>query len=698
MNYNYIHQEFSPAVVRMQDVGTAYLIDSENGYLLTASHVLNDLAGKNEDMRVIMGQPPYSEFSFKVVKQFDPNDTDVALLQLVPPNAMRNTRALDIAFLVPDYDSPLFAMGYPQYGGQAQIILKDGGVSFAGSTPGGIIEINHTTEGGDSGGVLVDEYGDAIAICEEQTAHNAKGRYLPLVSINKILDEIPVSNRMKQLEDQIINGQIDMDSLKQELKKTSKSPSNLEIYIWTQKVNKSPEFMNKIAPYVNCPLLQAFSERHILDAITPFMGRLDPVGKSRANYEMAQKEYSLGNYDEAKKFAQKSASEEGIDFIANTALLGASLYVGAIGDLKNVEGANVIQQDAVPLAATLDSGEVRSYLVQWVATISSQKSEIGHPSEPLKGWLTDTRQCKWSIETEITRKVYFINPQEGFATEQSVSKVFSGGSQNEGSSFVVQTLRSENCNDADARYKKDLNDARSTLMSLFPNTVTKDREVVQADIMRVPHVKKVEVTPSPSHSTARPPDNGSQPPSETHGTTDSVDTRVQRHGTEDAATAVVGKNQVGNITQAPCSVTQIGGQGNQATTNCVTVRSLTPQEKAELVENLKKGPPGIATVWAVETGQNLGMEIYDALKAAGWQMQEPEVQMMFIKNPMHEDIDVFVHGEPGDTGQFSPSDPTTVTLMRSLAALKRFKSGGLARSENVAKGVIKISVGPPVPN
>ena len=77
-------------------------------------------------------------------------------------------------------------------------------------------------------------------------------------------------------------------------------------------------------------------------------------------------------------------------------------------------------------------------------------------------------------------------------------------------------------------------------------------------------------------------------------------------------------------------------------------------------------------------------------------MQDSEVQMMFLGRPMHEDIDVFVHGESGDTGSFSISDPPTVNLMHSLAGLKRFKSGGLGRSENVAKGVIKVSVGPPI--
>jgi len=159
-----------------------------------------------------------------------------------------------------------------------------------------------------------------------------------------------------------------------------------------------------------------------------------------------------------------------------------------------------------------------------------------------------------------------------------------------------------------------------------------------------------------------------------------------------------GSVQTGSINTGPCSNVQIGGQGNQATTNCETSRSLTPEEKTQFIKSLRQGPPGTVTVWAVESSQNLGMEIYDALKVAGWQMQEPEVQMMLLAEPMHEDIDVFVHGDPGETGTFSTSDPPTVTLMHSLSSLGRFKSGGMGRSDRVAKGTVKVVVGPPAPN
>jgi hypothetical protein len=93
--------------------------------------------------------------------------------------------------------------------------------------------------------------------------------------------------------------------------------------------------------------------------------------------------------------------------------------------------------------------------------------------------------------------VYFLDPQGQTATEQSTSKVFSGGFHNEGSSFVFQNLRSENCGDADGRFKSDLKDAHLAVSSLFLKVVREDRETVKADLLRLPNVKTVGVPPAP---------------------------------------------------------------------------------------------------------------------------------------------------------------------------------------------------------
>ena len=101
----------------------------------------------------------------------------------------------------------------------------------------------------------------------------------------------------------------------------------------------------------------------------------------------------------------------------------------------------------------------------------------------------------------------------------------------------------------------------------------------------------------------------------------------------------------------------IGGNNDgAATVNNFGVRwRLTPDENQQFIENLKRAPVGTVSVWAVESGQALGENLYDALKAAGWHMQESEVQLMFLGHPMHEDIDAFVHGCPAALVHFQYS-------------------------------------------
>ncbi|MGO9574313.1 MAG: serine protease [Terriglobales bacterium] len=498
----HISAEFSSAVVRVQDIGTAYLIDSKNGYLLTAKHVLDQLVHSQKEPKVILGEYPYSKISFHEVRpnpNYDPAKFDVSLIQLDPSNAMENVRAFDITFGPPTADSKLFAMGYPVYGQPSEIILKSSAAPYAGFFPGrtGMFETDRPTTGGDSGGVLVDESGDAVAICVNQDDDEKKGVYVPILLIRDIFEGLPASDRMQQLQAQIISGPVKPDFLKQFFRKNSRNPTNLEVFIWTQNISQSSKVLDKVSAYYKCPLMNVFADRHITEAQLTFRPNMDPTNRSTTNLVVAQRAYSVGDNEAATQFVTKSVEESSVSQLAAFIKQRAVLFRGAIEDQKSLGGAEVVQQDAIPFVATLESGGNKNYLVQWIATIAPQKSEIGHPSEPLKGWLTDTRQCKWEITTEILRKVYFIDQEGRTATEQSVSKVFSGGFHNEGSNFVFQNLRAENCGDADARYKSDLKDAHMAVSAVFLQVVREDREVVKADLSHLPNVKGVEIPPEP---------------------------------------------------------------------------------------------------------------------------------------------------------------------------------------------------------
>jgi hypothetical protein len=87
-------------------------------------------------------------------------------------------------------------------------------------------------------------------------------------------------------------------------------------------------------------------------------------------------------------------------------------FVGVVlGGLMALEALHVnaqetLQQDAKPITASYESGAVEHYVVRWTGLREVNHREDGHPSEPLKGWFTDTRQCRWEIDSRIVRRAY----------------------------------------------------------------------------------------------------------------------------------------------------------------------------------------------------------------------------------------------------------------------------------------------------
>ncbi|HEX4038645.1 MAG TPA: hypothetical protein VHX37_11355 [Acidobacteriaceae bacterium] len=152
----------------------------------------------------------------------------------------------------------------------------------------------------------------------------------------------------------------------------------------------------------------------------------------------------------------------------------------------------VVQTDAKPIKVVYNSGEVEHYIVRWQGTRKIDHHEDGHPSEPLKGWLTDTRQCFWSIDTQILRRVYLLNHNgQEFAQDELTSPLVEHFA-NKGSDYVVTQLRPENCNDADTRYKSDVADSTKHMAQVFSSVAGPDYQAVLAKMRAWPGVKSVE--------------------------------------------------------------------------------------------------------------------------------------------------------------------------------------------------------------
>jgi hypothetical protein len=498
----YIQQHFSAAVVKVQDVGTAYLIDAEHGYLLTAGHVLDQLTAKNEPYEILTGQSSSQHLPFLVSKRLQ--NLDVALLQLTKADALKNVRALDIAFEAPDFDAFLFVMGYPQYGQQKQIFLRGGDAKVDSYPPSGFVEINHITAGGSSGGPLIDAFGDAVATCQEEIADHQVGRYLPHLEFEELLNDIPVTSRMQGIEKRLLTGATSVDEFKQLLERgNSQSPTNLELYVWLHKLGASPASWRTIsAKYLRCPLMPALVERHIPDAIYPLVASQQSPQAGEVKLALAQREYTMGRTNIAAQLANESLASFSEASPTASPLRQKALLLGWAIDQQNkieqksdAENVRVIRQQVVPVSVTLDSGVVEKYLVHWLGTVASTKSEEGHPSEPLKGWFTDTRKCHWSIQSEVVRKVYYVDQKGQASTDNGVTRVFHSGFGNQGSDFVLTQLRPENCGDSAARYQSDVNDAQAAVATKFHSIIMEDRERLAEELRTLPHVANVTVLP-----------------------------------------------------------------------------------------------------------------------------------------------------------------------------------------------------------
>jgi len=156
---------------------------------------------------------------------------------------------------------------------------------------------------------------------------------------------------------------------------------------------------------------------------------------------------------------------------AAKSFVGCLIAVSLIGSCV---AADVLQQDAKPVTVVYKNGDVEHYIVRWTGTRDINHYEDGHPSEPLNGWFTDTRQCHWSIDTRVIRKVYIVNHNGQEYVQEQFTTPLVENFANKGSDFVLTQLRPENFGDANARFQSDVADSAKHMSEVFGPNVAKD--------------------------------------------------------------------------------------------------------------------------------------------------------------------------------------------------------------------------------
>lgn len=374
-------------------VGTAYLIDANRGYVLTAYHVVSDADNKPKSM--IEGQSAALPGKKLLLKILDRREgPDIALLQITNRSLIQEAqlRPFEIALHFLPEGTQYATIGYPR----GKETPNKQSAEWQGKHEGdNLLDIKQDVDEGTSGSPLIDQNGVVVATCVKEIGIN-EGLYSPLVDVDDMLANIPPDARSDNLDKKIRNQSARVETrqtLIQNLKWISTNIMNLEFYSWAGQAAKHRQDYEQFRTYFECPVIEALSDRRLgdsrsvqimasigspnlqaslkldsamqnlllgrtstakgdaLEAQQSFRQLGDAHSQAVALTASAQADLWQRNFQEATQQLQKSIQLDPAD--ATTKIFLAQAYAGA-GDLTSA--ANTVQDAVTSLAGSNDRG------------------------------------------------------------------------------------------------------------------------------------------------------------------------------------------------------------------------------------------------------------------------------------------------------------------------------------------------------
>lgn len=149
---------------------------------------------------------------------------------------------------------------------------------------------------------------------------------------------------------------------------------------------------------------------------------------------------------------------------------------------QNVENVGEYSQ---AYRITYEDGDTERYIANYTGQVRYRHWESGGPSKPLEGKFVDDRQCHWTIQSLIDRKVCLVSRDGRQYCQGNMNRVYGVQMAGQGSDFVLERLRPENCGDTQARYESDLNNARVATQRALQPTADSDRRRVESELSAI---------------------------------------------------------------------------------------------------------------------------------------------------------------------------------------------------------------------
>ncbi len=303
-----IYAEYAGSILHMSAdgrEGTAYVVDTEGGYALTAAHVVQD-EHTWKDAASIRGQTiaiPGKEFTFEIVKALSPS-IDLALIRLSRTPAQTSTafqgrvKPLDISLFGVPFRSG-YTISYPK-----EFRVNNGTPDVQTATIKRNPEKLRFTvarEGleGDSGSPLLDTNGQVVGTCIKVL--DKSSFYIASLAAFELLKKVPLTSRARDF-DSLLQGSGKYDEVDEALQSKSTNCSNVELIAWSQEVKANLDRYRPRRDLFKCPISLALEQRDLQAVEHEISSLIDSATYARASLALGEAALKLGDHARAATY------------------------------------------------------------------------------------------------------------------------------------------------------------------------------------------------------------------------------------------------------------------------------------------------------------------------------------------------------------------------------------------------------------
>ncbi|WKN46530.1 S1 family peptidase [Tunicatimonas pelagia] len=301
---SHVRQQFSRSILRLEcggKSGTGFIIDKENGYVITAYHVIkNAIEGSKSGINGTL-QGYDTNLKFRVLDHTNEDGVDLALLEPLDLSSkdfiLTSLTELDVELRLPQRGEKCYLIAYSL--GDFEFDVKSVEVSKYNSD--GYIEALGQAYFGDSGSALISTNGSVVGISVEKKGSRIY-HCIPTALAFPFFGKMKLSSQVINLDNRLKAGTVSSNEMRRYLApgiSGTSTLSNLDLILWAIKIEKSSSSYSNSKKLFDCPIMNAYWHRKLDDAAKLFLKVYfsEKIGRSYLN--VGKRHLAFNEYDSA---------------------------------------------------------------------------------------------------------------------------------------------------------------------------------------------------------------------------------------------------------------------------------------------------------------------------------------------------------------------------------------------------------------